>query len=410
MSGRTRKIALFLASEGANFETDPSTDGSGYLWVPALGPIGLPKSGKERLATNYQTGRDAPTLPVLGADGGTFDVEVPLLGLATAAGGGSAPPANDWLDILLDHIFSASTSTSGKAVGSGSTTSSLVLASSGPHALQDLVPVWEANKPAAGSRRRTQWAKITNAASAPTYTVAPVFASAPTSSGVAYGHKRWSAESASSGGGDTLAFTYVLDSETYLYLGCRITKAVLVGERGKVWRAKLSVAYSSGALDTSKSALPVVDKLSRPPCKWYGAPFHFNGTIYSVPSVEIDLGLKTSELAGQEGPNGRAGHEVISVRPKVSVSPAFSSTLRALAETGSNDIPTNGPLQVQIGAGVLSGGVLNTLCFHAESAYPMEANPSDEDGRLRTSLPFECVDPGVFSGSTLGRYGQLVRA
>lgn len=409
MSGRTRKIALFMATEDSTFETDPSTNGSGYSWVPAL-MVGLFKSSRERLPTNYQTGRDAPTLPVLGADGGSFDCEVPLLGLATAAGHTTSPPSNDWLDTLLDHIFTSSTSTAGKNVGSGSTSSTLVLATSGPHALQDLVPVFEANKPSTGSRQRTQWSKITDAASAPTYSIAPNWSSAPTSAGVCYGHKRWSVESSVDGGGNSLAFVYVLDSEKYTMLGCRVTKAVIVGERGKVWRLKLTIAYSSCAIDAGKSSLPTVDKLGRAPCKWYGSPFTFNGTAYPVPQCEIDLGLKTAELEAQESPNGRAANEVISARPVVSVSPQWSSTIRALSETGSSDIPTNGPLIVQIGAGVLSGGVLNTLAFHAELAYPKEANPTDSDGRLRAMLPFECVDPGVFSGSTVGRFGQLVRA
>ena len=55
-SPRTRKMGLCIASEGANFATDPSANGSGYTRVPAEQVSSSEET--EILETEYLTDRN----------------------------------------------------------------------------------------------------------------------------------------------------------------------------------------------------------------------------------------------------------------------------------------------------------------------------------------------------------------
>ena len=103
--------------------------------------------------------------------------------------------------------------------------------------------------------------------------------------------------------------------------------------------------------------------------------------------------------------NGRSNIDIISTYPTVSVEPAF-------AQTFVNDMTagTARALSVQLGSGVVSGGVLNGCAMFMESARLTASNASDDGGRLRNSLTFECVDAGIFSGSIIAQYFQFARA
>src|SRR5688572_22799047 len=98
MPGRTLKKSAWIAAQSA-LNSDPSTNGSGYLWVPTFS-IGEVPSGTAQLVTDYQTGRDQGTLPVPGADGGSIEIVTPVIGLPTEAGDGvsAGAGADDWYD------------------------------------------------------------------------------------------------------------------------------------------------------------------------------------------------------------------------------------------------------------------------------------------------------------------------
>jgi hypothetical protein len=65
---------------------------------------------------------------------------------------------------------------------------------------------------------------------------------------------------------------------------------------------------------------------------------------------------------------------------------------------------------LQLGAGVLSGGVLNTLCVHMEEATAREVTNVDELGIARHQIVFEASDKVYFSGTTLAQFVQIARA
>jgi len=86
--------------------------------------------------------------------------------------------------------------------------------------------------------------------------------------------------------------------------------------------------------------------------------------------------------------------------PTITVEPLYTDAILELRRA-----VTNGRLLIQIGGGVLSGGVLNTCAIAATQASPLDANPADENGRIRNSLQLKCTD----SGAT-GNYFQFARA
>jgi hypothetical protein len=393
---RTRKSALFVAAE-STYGTDPSSSGAAYAYVPTFGQMGMLKDQKQLLETNYYTARNFPTPAIVGADGWAFDCEIPMNGLATAAGDGSAPAADDWFDIILQHVHGSQTSVSGEGVGTGSTTSSLVL-DTDIYNVQQLVPVFEASVPTGAPR--TQWALITVDAGTGTYTVAPTMTQAPSTSAVAYGTKTYQFDD---DGGSSLAFVYRQDDVDYTLLGGRCTAASIIAENGQIVRMRLSFAGDTKTQE-AKGSLPAITAYSRT-LKTLLSPVWFNGTQYATRKIEIDLGITSAVQESTQAVNGRANYELIRAAPTVMIEPIFTNAIQDLKRNN-----TTGRLLVQFGAGVLASGVLNAMAFHAEQAVVMEADPVDDQGRIRSALKFQVTDPVEFSSGVSARYCQLVRA
>lgn len=397
---RTRKSALYIANE-STYGTDPSANGSGYTYVPVLGQMGMLKDGKQLLETNYHTRRNFPTAPEVGADGWSFDFEVPLIGLTTAAGDGAAPGADDWADTLHEHVFAESVDVSGEGVGSGSTTSSLVL-DTDIYNVQQLVPVYEASVPTAAPR--TQWMLLAADAGTGTYgTITPTQDQAPTTAAVAYGTKTYQP---SDTGGASVAFVYCQDDVVYTLLGGRCTSAVIVAENGQIVRVKYSFSGDSKTEDTSgKSALPAIAAFTQPACKALLSPVWFNGTKYATRMIEVDLGIAAAVQEATAATNGRGDYESIELKPKVTIEPIFTNAIQNLKRT-----PTRGRLLIQFGGGVLSSGQLNTCAIHCEQAAVTEADPKDDQGRIRNAVVFQVTDAVEFSTGVAARFFQFVRA
>lgn len=403
--GRTKKRALWLAT-ATNYGQDTSADGSGYRWVPTR-QLGLLVDGRAPIRTDYFTGRNFPTAPIQGPDGGSFDMRTPVWGLAAAAGDGVAVGAADVLDQILLHILGTLVSVAGEGLDAGSLAATMVL-DAAVGALQGLVPVFETDVPsAANGGARTQWAKVISAAAPPAYGIAPNWTQIPSTAAVAYGRKLYRPSDA---GGATLNFVYQLDDKFYTLLGARCTRAVLEWTGpGAMIELVTSWRFDSKTEETStKTALPVVG--AAPPATPIRAtlsPFFFGGTKYAVGKCSIDLGVTAAIRDATEGTHGRGEDEVISQLPRITVNPLRDDAFTALKRAGGS--PDR--LLVQLGAGVLSGGVLNTMCFETEYAGLMEDALEDDSGRLRQSLTFEVFDKVTFSGNTLvDPVFQLARA
>ena len=394
---RTRRTALFLASEAGSYSTDPSANGSGYVYVPVIGQMSLLKDGLRLLETNYHTGRNFPTPPVAGPDGWSFDCTVPLNGLSTAAGDGVTPVANDWLDILLTHIFGSQTVVDGEGFNAGSNSTLWVLDTS-PYALQHLIPAFEAGIPSAAPR--TQWGLATADAGSGNYTVAPTQSGNPTTAAIAYGTKAYQFDD---DGGNSLAFVYRQDDVDYTCLGGRCTGATIMAAVGELVVLKLSFAGDTKTQE-AKGSLPAITANTRT-LRSLLSPAWFNNTQYPTSKIEIDLGITAVVRESTQAANGRANYELVYAAPKVMIEPIYADAITTLKRA-----QTAGRLLVQLGGGLLSGGVLNAMAFHAEQAVAMEADATDASGIIRQGVTFQVTDPVEFSAGVSARYCQLVRA
>jgi hypothetical protein len=396
---KTKKKALYVATESGGFGVDPSANGAGYLQVFATS-LSFLSDGKEPLDTDYFTNRNFPTAPIAGPDGGSFEVEVPLIGMATAAGDNvnASTVTDDWLDRILLHIFGQQVTTIGEGVGAASTTTNIVF-DADSFGVQDIVPVFEANLPSAAAQR-SQLAYLTVDPGTGSYT-AQALAAAPTTAAIGYGQKRYLP---TDDGGNTLAFYYVEDALPYTLLGCRVTAASIALEARKIAKMKLSVSYDN-ATQGAKGSIPAIAAAPAvTPLRGLLSPFYFNGVQYATPKVMIDLGITAAVGEATEGINGRGDHINMMMVPKVSVTPLRTDALRELKRQS-----TAGRLMVQIGAGIFGSSILNLMSFAMEGATARGSNSSDDNNRVRSAVDFTCADPVVL-GAASARAVQLNRS
>lgn len=398
---RSRRRALWIDEETGGYAVDPSTDGSGYLAVPAL-ELGDLTMGPELLETNYFTGRLHNTAPIAGADRAELTFRIPLIGLASAAGDGVTPGSDDWLDVILTHIFGrvtdgGQTVHDGEGLAVGSTTSSLVLdATVTGLDDNDLVAVYDSTLSATP---RTQWSRVSDDASEPTYSVSPNFDTAPTTAGVAYGTKLYRQVL---GGGRTIAAVYQDDTVgTYELLGGRVTSFVISGTAGQLATAEVTMRFDSATENASgKSALPAQASPASTPIRMMTSPLWFNGSKMASAAVTIDLGIEAAIIAATSGSQGRADDESIRLVPTVTVQPLRTDANRLLR----NNV-TTGELLVQLGSGVLASSQLNTMAFNLGSVHANEVSFLDAEGVSRQEIQFMAIDDGA-----TGFHAQLARA
>ena len=383
---RSRKRSIWIAAETGGFGVDPDADGSDYLSVPAFDLSDLTDQ-KEQLPTNYFTGRLHDTAPIPGADSAEISFGVPLIGLATAAGDGIAPPTADWLDTFLTHIFGAVATHSGEGSDAGGHSASTFVSAAVVTGLDDndLIPVYDA-----ATLARTQWARITSDTSEPTYSITPAWASTPSNAAIAYGTRLFQF---TDGGGNTLSVVYQDDDVgTYRLAGGRITSASISGDAGQSPRLNVTMRFNSITEEAStKTSLPsTVGGPAITPTIMEVSPVWFNGSQIATSSMTLDFGVEAARIPATSGAQGRAGDEVIRLNPTLAIQPLRTEAQRILRRN-----VTEGEVLVQIGAGVLSGGVLNTLAVNFGAAYAAETTMADQDGVARQSITFQSIDPGA---------------
>lgn len=391
---RTRIRALYIAAE-STYGTDPDSDGSDYVPVWTDGQISPLASGRALLDGQYSTGRNAPTSQVVGPDGGTIEFTTPLLGLSAAAGDSASPPAADWLDLLLNSCLGTGTARDGEGLGSGSGSGTLALDTSAL-ASQDLAPVYESGL----NSSRTQWRRVTGASTP--YDVAPNWTATPSTAGVCYGVRRWSGPV--SAGGASFAMVLVEGSTEWTLLGCRVTRLRITIPAGGKVTASWSVAFDSRAV-TTKASLALVGGWTGSPLKGVLSPLMWGSTAYEVAQAELDMGVVVQPRMSTAGTNGRSEMDVIAVDPVLTISPLFATSWDTDFSAG-----TTRSTLLQIGAGSLSGGVLNTLGLWFEAGQIIApATVVDDSGRQRTSVQIRCVDPGLVVAAS-PRVWTLARA
>lgn len=402
---RGRKKTIYICTEGAaaNYAVEPSANGSLYSWVPCIG-VGDFSDDRELIPTNYFTGRNFMTAAVVGADACSITFTTPLIGLSTAAGDGGSPPADDWLDILLEHCF-LQANVVGEGLAAGSASGTMVLDTDLAGLTQeDARAVFETNVPSA-TRARSQWAIIDTDNATATYDVSPDWTSTPTTAAIMYGGNVYSYNT-NDVGGQSLAVVLVEDDVQRTMLGGRCTSLKLSAPKNQLVSLEWSFAFDQYSV-TAKGSLPTagvgpvitpIRSVLNP--AFFGASGSMSN-LGHVQNIDIDWGFNCAPLDSVNGtPNGRADYQLIALDPKVTVNPPRTSASYDLMRNG-----TLGRLLVQLGRGLLSGGVLNTCAFTASQAQALKVSVADDQGHLRNAIEFQCQDAGA-----TGRLFQMIRS
>jgi hypothetical protein len=354
----------------------------------------------EILDTAYSTSRNFPTEAEVGAQGHTVSFSVPLIGLSAAVGNGvnASTITNDWLDVLLLSIFGAQTTTEGESV-TGSTTSSLTTADSNWATTQNLVPVHIASTPNAAER--TQWSQIQSSATGTT-NLAPTLQASPGNGAVAYGTKQYRIDD---DGGSSLALVLTDDALVYTFLGGRITSLRITGEHKRRAMMAVTIQFDRRSLDTGKTSLPTAALVAPTPVKMFRSPVHHNNVRIPTRMVEIDFGFAAAEVQDTESTNGRAGYELVSIAPTITIEPLRADSYDLLKQN-----LTRGPVLVQLGAGVVANSILNSLAVFFARAEAREVSYTAQDGITRNRVVFTAVDRIEFSAGVASMFMTVARA
>ena len=393
---RTKVSRLSIAAE-TTFGTDPDSSGAGDVVVRVSKPVSFVSDQLQLLDTDYATGRNEPTAAEPGADSAEFSFETPLVGLATAGGDGSAPPAVDQQDILFRCMCGASTDVNGEGVGAGSGASDLVLdAPATGVTLQTLLPVWESGV----NSSRTQWRR--SASTATPFTVDRAWDEVPTTAAVAYGTRTFYQPTTDSA--RSLTANVVMDSISYVLTGCKPKSCKIVAPAGGMARVMWTMMASAKSA-AARASVPAVDTWAPAGIKMSLSSVHWGTTSLNVKSVEIDFGLSATWLEATTGTNGRAGADTVQMFPTITIDPVYTAALQTDMRAG-----TTRRLAIQFGAGTVAGGVLNSCFFFAEAAQVMKADPSDDAGRVRQGITLKCIGEGVFTSGTNSNLWMFARA
>jgi hypothetical protein len=237
-----------------------------------------------------------------------------------------------------------------------------------------------------------------------------VYTMSPVASGdvdqILYGSRFWAAST----GGASLAFVLKQDSLHYLLLGGRCTSAVAEWKLGGFWTLKMTFQGDSRALTTTatKTSLASAVPAASTPLISLRSLVYLSALAtaqVAVKSVSIDFGITAAVVDATEGLNGRADYLPVMTNPVITLQPLYTDEIAELRRTVEV-----GRCLISMGRGNLSGGAINSMAFHAEAVYAMEADAQDDGGWIRNGLKLQVCDPGIFTGTTLGKLFQVARA
>jgi hypothetical protein len=393
-----RKYALWIDQE-STFATDPDTDGSDYTAVPIDGVPTFPTGGAASLEQELGINRNRMTSDVAGPDGGEFSFSVSMIGLATAAGNGASPGADDWLDYLLNSFLGTKATFDGDDI-TGANAGDVSITNDTLGAEDVFVAV--ATGATAG-----QWRHTVSASSA--YAINRNWDTTPTAADIVYGAKIYGDAEAD---GSSLAAAWQIDDKIYEYLGCRVTAFSIQGEAGGKITANVTMRFdrvasrdAAAESPARKASLPTIDGFDPTPTIAQLSSVAWNGSAVAVKSFGIEFNIDAQDNMSTAGANGRSDIEVLSVNPTITINPAFDQTFET-----NFDAKTQGTIEIQMGKGLLSGSVVNSCFFYAQAAQISEVRTSPDGNKHRQEITIKVIDAGVRTGTDVYKYFRFARS
>jgi hypothetical protein len=384
--GRRRVQSLWVALESGGFGVDPSSDGSGY-YAARIDSGFQVTNERAAFLIDEATGRNRPTDVEPGPDGASLQITFPAVGLAAAAGDGSAPNGQSVLTVLLSSTFGTAQSVSGEGI-SASANSTVSLDTNSLAAGQIVIC-----QGASTNSGRAQSRRVTGSTSP--YTIAPAdWAANPDAADVAYGSYQWR----DSTQGYSIAAVAVVETaagttRTETMLGGRVTALSYRHDakgRGQ-WSA--TIRFDSRTEDaTAKTSLPAIAVQSVAGITGLLSPVYVGSTAYPVKSVELSWDLGTVDDDSVAGVNGRAGIDIMRADLQVTITPRYAPTVwQADFAAG-----TAREVMIQFGAGVLANSVLNVMALSIPRAKIAEPPATQDDGgRNREQVVLRAIDNGA---------------
>lgn len=417
MTDQVKRRKLYIAAETTYAQEAGAANGSAMAYVEATS-IGQLVDGKGVIEAPQMTGRPFPTAMYAGPDGGQFDIEFPIIGLSGSAPSGSSIPAVDWFDTLMRSFFGTADA---EAVGTGiAAFSSGSVTFPGGHgrALQDVMCFTDVG---AATRDRSFPVLIVSQSGVNQFGFSPILLGGgtsgnvtPTTSWHVPGYRKYVFnESGTVGNGTSFTATVVQDSNIYTMRGCRPTAFSISIPSSQIAVGKMTIGYDSKTDETAtKTALPVARKRPFSPCQGFANGLWVNGTRYDSMNMEVNFNPGAQNVGDQTSANGRGSIDIFDIAPEATVNPLFSTGLLALKRA-----MTEGPLLIQIGSGqsgsfgttTAARNLINMVCIAFPNAQVTQADPSEDDKALRSSVTIKAVDQVIFSGSTVSDIVSLTR-
>lgn len=364
----------------STFDTNPSSAGTSFVFVPAE-ELSLLEDSQEVLPTNYQTGRGYRTAHEVGALGWGLTMSVPLFGLSSRAGVGvsASTITDDFLDVILDHVFGTHSNTTGVGLSSGTAAAGTIVADSSGFTLQQAIMMTYSS-----GLTRASHHQITAIGSAPTYSVVPNVFESITTNWEAPGAHVWQPTLGQSA---SLAFHFRNDSDWYSLTGGKVTAAKIKCEVNKPYMLDLTIRGVTKATESAPGSLVSAIPPTRARLRHSRAPVHFGTTSLDNAGWELDFGLDAQQILNSGATEGRSGDETVTVNPVLTLSPMWSSTLEALRSSATQD-----ELMLGLGSGILASSQTPAMSV----AFPnmqVEANgPSEKNGRVHHDMRFVLAD------------------
>jgi hypothetical protein len=377
----TASRVLYLAPE-ASYAQSPRPADSAYVAMPVTDCGAMDR--RTMLDTARLTGRAGPTRKIVGPGQGETSLAGHLVGLSAQGVNGDAPPATDWLDLLMTGL-GIPAARDGEAItvaatgGGGGATEVTPVA----YAQGDLLPLVDA----AGAMRWA-YARSLNGADLVlgSESIAAPVRAAPS-------RQLYDADLADL---PTLAGAFqrfengVPQIEAALP-GCRLSAFSIEASAGQLatWTATMQSddydASDSFAFTVAANGDPATTDTD--PMRLVAV--YIDGVEVPCSSVSVGTSITAPVRGATSRDSGRSDHYLADLQPTVTITPRYEAQWEALKRSGT-------PVEVIVAwrAGDTGSAALRQLALCLPQAQLTGHDPTDAGGLVESTLPFEAIQQG----------------
>lgn len=375
----TKTNVAYIAPESTP-NANPDADGSDFVYVPTT-ELSLISDLGEILETNFQTGRGYRTAHEFGAQGWRISAKIPFWCMSSSAGTSVSASTidDDFLDVLLNHIFGAHANTSGVGLTSGAAGASVLVADTSGFSLQQCLLASFTD-----AATRGHYAQITATASAPTYSIAPPWKSTITTNWQALGAHVWQPTLSLA---TSLALFFKQGTQWYSLTGGKVTSAQINCVLNKPYSLDVTIEGISKSRVSAPASLPAAVPPTYARLRHSQAPVYFGSTELDNAGWTFDFGLQTAPIESSGLAEGRAQIETIGFEPKLTIKPFWSSTIEDWKSSA-----TKAQITLGLGSGIQATSRANGASLIVPGMQIVSNDAGDDGGRVKQDLEFALAD------------------